>query len=123
MDDNQKKTLMKWRARCKRAQIAHSHSAMMYDRINTGIGVLLILLTVSTSVFTFAQFSESIRWIPIVVSISATIFATFQTFFRFSEKAEIHRNVAGRFGALKKELEFIVDFRTGEERRRHKKAR
>ncbi len=110
MDDNQKTTLKKWRARCKRAQIAHNYTAISYIRFHTCIGILLIILTIGGSVITFAPFPETQHWIPIIISISATMFAAFQTFMNFSEQAEIHRTTARRYGEIKKEIEYILDF-------------
>lgn len=114
MTESQKETLIGWHARYIRAQVAHSHSATAYERISTIAGVSLILLTISTSVCTFADFSNTLKWIPIVLGILATILATFQTFYRFSEKAGMYRNIASRFGALRKDIEFIIEFRATE---------
>lgn len=110
MNENQKSTLLKWRARYKRAQLAHNYTAISYGRYHISIGVVLILLTTAASVLTFAKPPESLIWIPIAVSVSATVFAAFQTFMKFSEQTEIHRIAARRYGELKKEIEYILDF-------------
>lgn len=110
MDSNQKQTLLKWRARCKRAQMTHNYTEISYRRFHISIGILLILLTTSASVMTFASFPASGKWVPVVISVAATIFAAFQTFMKFSEQAEIHRVIARRYGELKKEIEYVFDF-------------
>ncbi len=80
MNEGQKKTLMKWRARFKRAQLAHNHTAISYGRYHNFVGISLIILTTAESVLTFAELCKNYEWIPIVVGILATIFAAFQTF-------------------------------------------
>jgi hypothetical protein len=110
MDENQKTTLLKWRARYKRAQLAHNYTAISYGRYHIAIGITLIVLTTAASVLTFAKPSDCWAWIPIVVSVSATILAAFQTFMKFSEQTEIHRVAARRYGELKKEVEYILNF-------------
>ncbi len=110
MDENQKTTLLKWRARYKRAQLAHNYTAISYGRYHISIGIALIILTTVASVLTFEKPIENLLWLPIAVSISATIFAAFQTFMKFSEQTEIHRVAGRRYGELKKEIEYILDF-------------
>lgn len=110
MDENQRNTLLKWRARYKRAQLAHNYTAISYGRYHISIGVVLILLTTAASVLTFAQPTQNLVWVPIAISVSATVFAAFQTFMKFSEQTEIHRVAARRYGELKKEIEYILDF-------------
>ena len=110
MEENQINTLLKWRARHKRAQITHNYTAISYGRYHISIGILLIILTTAVSVLTFANLGDGYKWIPIAVSVSATIFAAIQTFMKFSEQTDIHRITARRYGELKKEIEFILDF-------------
>ncbi|WP_256382869.1 SLATT domain-containing protein [Photobacterium toruni] len=109
MTQEQKKTLLKWRARYKRAQLAHSYTAISYGRYSMALGVLLIILTTASCVLIFAKNVQP-DWLSPVVGISAALFAYLQTFLQLSEKADAQRAVARRYGALKKQIEFIIDF-------------
>lgn len=44
------------------------------------------------------------------MGISAALFAYLQTFLQLSEKADSHRVIARRYGALKKKIEYLIDF-------------
>jgi len=110
MDEQQKKTLMKWRARFKRVQLANNYTANSYKNYHIFVGISLILLTTITSVLTFADLCKNYELVPVITGVLATIFAAVQTFMNFSEQADIHRNVARRYGELKKEIEYIINF-------------
>lgn len=109
MDENQKVMLLKWRARFKRAQMAHNFNEISYRRYHMLLGIMLIVLTTSASVLIFAD-CKAVPWLGPVVSIMATLFAAFQTFMKFSERADIHRTSARRYGEIKKEIEYIIYF-------------
>ncbi|EGU59413.1 hypothetical protein VINI7043_13716 [Vibrio nigripulchritudo ATCC 27043] len=111
LSEGQVATLVKWRARCKRAQLAHSYTAISYGRYHLLLGVVLILLTTASSVLIFASHVQPV-WLSPVIGTSAALFAYLQTFLRLSEKADTHRQVARRYGALKKRIEYVVDFRS-----------
>jgi len=109
LNREQKLTLLKWRSRVKRSQLAHSYTAISFGRYHITLGVLLIILTTASSVLIFSQ-NIGPDWLSPTVGIAAALFAYLQTFLQFSEQADSHRAVARRYGALKKEIEFIVDF-------------
>lgn len=111
MTDNQKTTLLKWRARTKRSQSAHSYSVIRYSRYHLILGILLILLATASTVLIFAN-NIPIKWLSPVVGISAALLAYLQTFLQLSEKANIHRDTARRYGSLKKEIEYLLDFKS-----------
>ncbi|PVZ65418.1 SLATT domain-containing protein [Pelagibaculum spongiae] len=110
MNEDQKQTLMKWRSRCKRAQIAHSYTAISYGRYHLFLGIMLIALTTTSCVLIFAPNTIMPSWLSPTIGISAALFAYLQTFLRLSEQADSQRVVARRYGALKKEIEYILDF-------------
>ncbi len=109
MDIDQEKMLKKWRSRYKRAQLSHSYTAVQYGRYDLYLGVLLIILTTASAILIFAEF-ECIPWLSPSTGITAALFAFLQTFLRFSEKSEIHRSVERKYGALKKEIEYLITF-------------
>jgi len=110
MDENQKKTLLKWRARCKRSRMAHNNTAITYRRFHLTIGSSLILLTATASRLTSWKPAQAYECIPLVITIIAALVAAFQTFIKFSEQAETHRSSARLYGEVKKEIEFVLGF-------------
>jgi len=111
LNEQQKTTLMKWRSRYKRAQLAHSYTAISYGRYHVSLGILLIMLTTASCVLIFAS-NICPPWLSPTVGITAALFAYLQTFLQLSEKADSHRQVARRYGSLKKKIEFIIDFQS-----------
>lgn len=109
MNESQIKMLKKWRSRFKRAQLAHSYTAISYGRYHQVLGIVLIILTTASCVLIFAD-QEEYKWASPIVGISAALFAYLQTFLNFSDKAEAHRGVERRYGALKKEIEYLIYF-------------
>lgn len=109
MDNAQIRMLLKWRSRYKRAQLSHSYTAVRYRLYDTILGVFLIFLTTASAVLIFSD-SEIVPWLSPLVGITAALFAFLQTFLRFNEKSEDHRSVERKYGALKKEIEFILRF-------------
>jgi hypothetical protein len=104
---------MKWRSRYKRAQRAHTHTAISYGRYHLSLGILLIILTTASCVLIFAS-TTCPPWLSPTVGITAALFAYLQTFLQLSEKADSHRQVARRYGSLKKKIEYIIDFQAEE---------
>ena len=43
-----------------------------------------------------------------MISVLAAVLAAIQTFFRFSERAEKHRSVAVRYGAIRRDIEYLM---------------
>ncbi len=115
MTENQKQTMLKWRSRYKRAQLAHSYTAISYGRYHLLLGALLIVLTTASCVLIFATPDITPSWLSPVLGVSAALFAYLQTFLQLSEKADSHRAVARRYGALKKKLEYLIEFEYGSE--------
>ena len=111
MQEDKVKLLKKWRSRFKRAQIAHSYTAISYGRYHQVLGILLIMLTTASCVLIFADLSGN-KWASPTVGICAALFAYLQTFLSFSEKADTHRSVERRYGALKKEIEYLIFFKS-----------
>ena len=109
MNDKQVKILKKWRSRYKRAQLSHSYTAVRYGLYDLVLGVSLIILTTASAILIFAKF-ENLPWLSPGVGVFAALLAYLQTFLRFSEKSESHRSVERKYGALKKEIEYLLSF-------------
>ncbi|MEQ9891403.1 SLATT domain-containing protein [Pectobacterium aroidearum] len=113
MNDQQRKTLMKWRSRYKRAQLAHIYTALDYRSYHFFLGILLIALTTASCVLIFSS-NQLCPWISPTISMMAAFLAYLQTFLQLSEKADVHRKTARRYGSLKKRIEYIIDFQAEE---------
>ena len=108
MNEQQKNTLLKWRARHKRSQLAHNYTTGWFNKLHIWLGILLVCLSTASTVLIFAQ--PTITWLSPAVGISAALFAYLQTFLQLSEQAEVHRSMARQYGELKKRIEYIIDF-------------
>lgn len=109
MKNEQIKILKKWRSRYKRAQLSHSYTAVIYGKCDMWLGIILIALTTTSAILIFAE-HKCLSWISPAVGVAAALFAYLQIFFKFSEKSEMHRAVERKYGALKKEIEYLLAF-------------
>lgn len=109
MDENKLyKLLSDWDIRITKAQIGHYMSAEKYIKWHYFIGGSLIILSSFVSSSLFLQSKEIVvNNILIISSISATILAGLQTLISPSEKAEIHRSKASKYGSLRRRVELF----------------
>src|SRR5262245_25635422 len=91
-----------WRLRVRTYQKAHYDAAESLRRRNYFFGVPIIALSAIVGTSVFATISEDLSlWTRIVVgcvSISVAVLSALQTFFRFAERAEHHREAAIKYG-------------------------
>jgi hypothetical protein len=100
--------LADWTLRLTKAQIGHYLATERYVKLHYTIGILLVISSTFVSSSFFQQTKTGIvNYILIGVSISSTILASFQTFIRPSEKAEIHRSKASKYGVLRRKIELF----------------
>ncbi len=109
MTDEQINILKKWRSRYKRAQLSHSYTAVRYRLLDLILGALLIVLTTASAILIFADFCK-FEFLSPSVGIAAALLSYLQTFLRYYEKSEAHRSVERQYGALKKEIEYLLVF-------------
>lgn len=79
-------------------------------RNGSGVPVIAITALVGTSFFaslSTAAVSLVARIAVGMVSILATVLASLQTFFKYSENAEKHKIAAARFGMVRRKLEIL----------------
>ena len=96
--------------------ICHSHydAALVASRRNYQLGIPTIIISavVGTAIFSTLENSPE-KYFQIIaglLSMSAVVLSSLQTFLKWSERAEKHREAGARFGALLKELENKVAF-------------
>jgi len=104
--------LLDWYRRAREAQFAHYEAIKPLASANYKLGIPVALLSglVGTSIFATLQKQADLGFrITIgIVSVLAAVLASLQTFLRLSERAEKHRAVAVRYGALRRELETAI---------------
>lgn len=100
-----------WRDRLLLAQSGHYVVAEKMQRRSLYLGVVSILLTMTLTSVVFYKpihgddlFSLCIA----AISVFSGVISTVITFYRPSERAEIHRQQAARYGALRRRVERII---------------
>ena len=93
--------------------ICHGHydAAVHVGRRHYTLGVPVVILTTAVGTSVFAALEKNPNsWLQILVglaSLLAAVLAALQTFLKYSERAEKHRQAGAFFGALLKELEQV----------------
>ncbi len=98
-----------WQIGVRIFHVAHSKAASYYSRQHKLFGVVVIALTtiVGTTTFTSLEtsLSTSAQILVGMVSVTAVVFASLQTFLNYDGIAEKHRVAALKYGALRRKLE------------------
>jgi len=116
MRKDARELLWKWYRRSLVAQLAHYNCAALYARLHYYLGFPAIILTtiVGSSIFASINNSspeaDSYKWGFGSLSILAASLGAAQTFLRFMERAEHHRNSAVRYSNLKRKIEHYLVF-------------
>jgi hypothetical protein len=101
-----------WRAGIRISVLAHYECAKVFDRYHQRLGYPTVILSaVAGTTFVTTLNDSSLGWArnaAIVLSLSVTVFASLQTFLRYSERSEKHKTAATEFGKLRRELEQII---------------
>lgn len=101
--------LQHWSLNAKRAQKMNYASAEYYSRRHLLLGIVATILTtiVGTSVFLTLETNVAIGWkiATGLLSITAAVLASLQTFLQYGEKAGAHTATAAEYGAVKRQLE------------------
>lgn len=106
--------LTEWFRRIVLSQQGHYNASAYFERLNYWMGIPVVILSafVGTSVFATLEKNVDTRLRIVIglISVIAAVLASLQTFFRFSDRSEIHRDFGGRYGALRREIEQIISF-------------
>lgn len=111
--------LVDWRRRARESQFGHFEASKHFGLQHywTGIPVVVVSAIVGTSIFATLQSQEALA-IQIVLgmlSVSAAVLASLQTFLGSSEKAEKHRAAGAAYGAIRREIEQTISLGLPEE--------
>jgi hypothetical protein len=106
-----------WLKRLREAQFAHYEAAEVLSRTHTRLGLPVVILSTVVGSSVFASIAAD-KVVPIIVkivvgliSVAAAVLASLQTFLKLSERAEKHRAVAARYGAIRREVEQVLVFK------------
>lgn len=107
--------LRHWRFRIHRVQLAHYEAARLFNRYHILLGFPVIILSIVVGTIVFAtrgQFAkeEYSVWLTVMIgllSITSAVFASLQTFLRYSELAEKHRVAGAKSSGLKHKIEVL----------------
>lgn len=117
--------LIKWHYRFQKSEKSHYRSATSCRVFNYSLGIPLVIITIIVASDIFGVLEGLAKnqypWEPnenmgieakiiAILSVLAPVLAALQTFLRFPERAEQHRNAAVKFGVLKKEVEKQIAF-------------
>lgn len=102
--------VLAWIRRTRESQLQHYEMANLLARRDKLLGIPVIILTaiIGVSAFWSVVYEALPVYTPIIVgllSISAAVFSSLQTFFKFSEQSEKHRLAAVKFGSIRRKLE------------------
>ena len=105
-----KELVEQWLGKLSTAQKGHYIETEYLNTIHHWLSVLLISLTTGVTAFIFFTPETNEAQIKIYMGIASAIAAALSgivTFGRFGERANEHRITAGRYGKLRRQLEFL----------------
>lgn len=120
--DSKLEMLKRWRANCRRSQIANYDSASRFTIQNYLLGVPTIILSAIVSTSIFATLGKNVdpfaQTIVGMVTVLTAVLVALQTFLKRSELASRHRSIAALYGSVKRQLDQeIAKLLTGEDLR------
>ncbi len=102
-------TLQQWHQGLRISHTAHFKAAERYERRNLLLGIPVVVLSAVAGTAVFASLDSSPgQWETIavgLVSVTAAVLASLQTFLRYPELAEKHKAAAVKYGAVRREVE------------------
>lgn len=104
--------LKDWQVGVRIFHVAHSKAASHYSRKHKTFGVVVIALTTIVGTTTFTSLETSLppyaQILVGMISVTAVVFASLQTFLNYEGVAEKHRAAALKYGVLRRKLETIL---------------
>lgn len=116
MSASQREALLQdWKDRCDRVQAGHYAVAAELQRWHSWFGVPVVILSaiVGSSILASLDSATTSTWLKVVtgfLSMCAAGLSAAQTFLRFGERSERHRQAGVSYSALKREIEQIITY-------------
>ena len=104
------KFIKNWLDKLEAAQKGHYTETELLNKVNQRFGIMLIILTIGVTASIFYVPETNKELIKIFLAVASAIAAALSgmvTFGRFSDRATDHRITAGRYGKLRRQLEFL----------------
>ena len=96
--------LTDWHRRISRFQRAHTRTAALFEKRYIWNGVSIIALTLIAAVLAWAD-NNYFKLTASGISVIAAVLAGVQTFLRYPQRAERHKNAGAEFGSLRRLIE------------------
>ena len=99
-----------WLDKLSKAQQGHYSETEYLNSIHQWLGIALIVLTTGVTAFIFFESEQNKDLVKLMIAIASAMAAALSgivTFGRFGERANEHRITAGRYGKLRRQLEFL----------------
>lgn len=108
-----------WFRRARESQFIHYECGVFFSRLNYLLGIPAMILSTAVGTAVFASLEKDVsgnmRIVVGLVSITAAVLASLQTFLKFSERADRHRSTGSGYGAIRRSLEYLKTFPPAEE--------
>jgi branched-subunit amino acid transport protein len=108
--------LKTWLKRARESAFAHYAEAQRCSIRHYFVGIPACVLSaiVATTVFASLDASQTIdtnyKIVIGMISVITSVLTALQTFLRFSEKADQHRSIAGKYSSIRRRIEQILVF-------------
>jgi len=114
MNNAQRKMMFEWRKKNKILAKAHCQESVRTEKKNMQFGIPVVMLTAIAGTTVFATLQKqphlAIQILVGFTSLLATVLASLQTFLSFAEKSAKHRDGAGKFENLDREIEQLLSY-------------
>jgi hypothetical protein len=104
--------ITEWHAGIRINVLSHYECSKLFEGYHRSLGYPTVILSaLAGTAFVSTLNDSNILWargFAIVLSLAVTVFASLQTFLRYSERSEKHKSAAAEFGKLRRELEQII---------------
>lgn len=111
-NDKYKSVFEDWDRRVTRAVEAHYESAKKLQRHHYILGIVALVIVALISPLKDLKVPADYSWVVssifYVISLVAAVFVGLQTFLKYGERSEKHKEVASCYGALRRQIEHLA---------------
>ena len=111
-DDNYKFIFEEWDRRVSRAVEVHYESAKKLQRHHYILGIIALIIVTMLGASKDLKIEGKYSWICslfyYLISVTAAILVGLQTFLKYGERAEKHKEVASNYGAMRRQIEHLA---------------
>lgn len=104
--------ILEWHAGIRINVLAHYECSKLFENQHRLLGYPTVILSALTGTTYVSTLNDSSLWwargVAVALSLAVTVLVSLQTFLRYAERAEKHKEAATEFGKLRRELESII---------------